>query len=275
MPELPEVETVARQLAPVLEGRKVKSIDVLDRKLANPSFRKLQGARISHVERLGKTVVISFSPRSFLQVHLRMTGRLLWQSAGKTVGEINYVNPTSKDPKHVRFRLNCVGGELQFADVRRFGTLELVDKKDQLKLAGIDPLSESFTKRRFAELVEGSRQEAKVWLMRQDKLVGIGNIYASEILHRARISPTVLIGELDSSELGRIYNATRSILKKAIEHCGTTFSDFQDTTGSTGSYQKYLKVYGREGERCKRCGSQIERIVQAQRSTFFCSYCCG
>ena len=125
----------------------------------------------------------------------------------------------------------------------------------------------------MTELLGTSAQPLKAWLLRQDRLVGLGNIYASEILHAARLSPFAGAGSLNGREVRRLHSATRRILQRAIRNCGTTFSDFQDARGASGSYQRLLAVYGRDGEGCRRCRATIERVVQQQRSTFYCPGC--
>jgi formamidopyrimidine-DNA glycosylase len=266
MPELPEVETVARQLAPLLSGITLDRVVVYDDKLRNSAFKKLHGARVVEVFRVGKTVVVELkNPQSFVQVHLRMTGRLIWAPKGskKTGGARN----------KPRLRLCCSKGELAFFDTRRFGTVTVCSHRAKLSSPGVDPMGEGFTLGCFRALIGQSKQAVKVWLLRQDKVVGIGNIYASEILFRSKIDPTRAVSSLNSKEVEALYRSIVSILKRAIKHCGTTFSDFQDTTGSIGSYQKYLKVYKREAERCLSCSKEIVRISQGQRSTFYCPAC--
>jgi formamidopyrimidine-DNA glycosylase len=268
MPELPEVETVARQLVPHVVGRTVRRLQILDPRLRNGRTPRVRGREIRDVTRSGKRVLIELSPaprtagRLWLAVHLRMTGRLLW------VGERN---ASTLDHLRARFRLDR--GELLFADTRRFGTFSWYRTRGAAAPGGIDPLSAELTPGVFAALLQGSRQNVKAWLLRQDRLVGLGNIYASEILHAARLSPLREAGSLDRGESRRLHRATRRILERAIRNCGTTFSDFQDARGVEGSYQRFLAVYGREGERCRRCRTAVERVVQQQRSTFFCSGC--
>ena len=138
---------------------------------------------------------------------------------------------------------------------------------------GVEPLSPELTPAVYAGLLDGSAQPLKPWLLRQDRLVGLGNIYASEILHAARLSPFREAGSLDRNEVRRLHGATRRILERAIRACGTTFSDFQDARGVEGSYQRYLAVYEREGRPCRRCRAPIERVVQQQRSTYYCPQC--
>lgn len=274
MPELPEVETVVRQLQPLLNGRTVVALRLLDARLGRLPVRGLAGRRVARVVRLGKQVAIELAGSGresaadranvssvWLGVHLRMTGRLIW-----------YPDGAAAESVHVRARLTLDGGTLVFADVRRFGTLVIGSRAD-LEPAGLDPTSKAFSRERLAQLLERSVQPIKVWLLRQDRLVGLGNIYACEILHAARIHPERPARALNDEEIARLHAATCAVLAQAIENCGTTFSDFQDAHGVTGSYQRYLRVYGREDDPCHGCGKPVSRIVQQQRSTFFCAGC--
>ena len=273
MPELPEVETIARQLAPALQGRMVRGLTVLDPRLSLPPARAVVGRQVGAVGRLGKQVVLRLDagpgqgprlgPRWFV-VHLRMTGRLLWQP-----------DPVPASLPHTRARLRLEGGALLFVDPRRFGTLALLDSLVPAQPRGLDPLAPEHSVERLAALLAGAgaRQPIKAWLMRQDRLVGLGNIYASEVLFRARLDPRREAGRLRSGEIARLHAALVAVLRAAIAHCGTTFSDFQDAHGVTGSYQHFLQVYQREGLPCPRCAAPVRRLVQQQRSTFFCPRC--
>jgi formamidopyrimidine-DNA glycosylase len=275
MPELPEVETVANQLAPLVRGRRVLALELFDPKLQAMIERPeaAAGRVIEDVRRFGKQAVIIFEsdPESdgarhplWLAVHLRMTGRLIYHTRGDAVP----VPPT-------RARLALDRGFILFCDVRRFGTLRLIRKAEELAPGGLDPVGPDFTSAALATLLEGSRQALKPWLLRQDRLVGIGNIYASEILHAARLSPFRLGASLTPAEIRRLHQATVKILRWGIECGGTTFSDFQDAHGASGEFQKKLKVYGREGEPCRRCRTAVARVVQQSRSTFYCPACQG
>ena len=266
MPELPEVETVARQLARRLCGRTVRRLEIRDPRLRNGRTPRIAGREIVGVTRSGKRVLIELAPSRgsrplWLAVHLRMTGRLLFAERGK--GSVD----------HVRARFWLDRGELLFVDTRRFGTFTWYTTREAAAPAGIDPLAPELTAAALAGLLRVSRQQLKAWLLRQDRLTGLGNIYASEILHAARLSPFREAGSLERGEARRLLTATRRILRRAIRNCGTTFSDFQDANGVEGSYQRFLAVYDREGQSCRRCHSQIERVVQQQRSTFFCPRC--
>lgn len=266
MPELPEVETVVRQLKSVLPGRRVRKLDIIDKKLLTDEVKQftaqLNGQRCIDVSRIGKLAVIHFDRSLWLAVHLRMTGRLLWHEESDTA---NGLRP--------RAILHLDHGDLFFQDTRRFGIIRLVSQESELACRGIDPLSRRFSTSSLKTLLAGCQQEIKVWLMRQDRLTGIGNIYASEILFDCGIHPRRSVCDVTDDETDALGRSTRHVLQRAIRYCGVTFSDFQDSKGRNGSYQKYLQVYGKEGQHCARCGSPIERIVQQQRSTFFCPQC--
>ncbi len=269
MPELPEVETVARQLAPAVAGRRIERFSILDELLRKQPTPPLRGRTIVSVFRLGKQVAFELGPRPsrdvdplWLLVHLRMTGRLIAEPEGGR-----------GRPPHLRALFTLDRGRLLFIDTRRFGTFCWVRDLEEGRPAGVDPVSPEFTPERLDALIEGSPSPIKPWLLRQDRIVGLGNIYASEILHVCRVSPHRAAGSLKRRERRALHRATVEVLERAIENCGTTFSDFQDARGVEGSYQQFLAVYGREGERCKRCRGTVEKIVQQQRSTFWCPRC--
>jgi formamidopyrimidine-DNA glycosylase len=162
-------------------------------------------------------------------------------------------------------------GRLLFMDVRRFGTIR--HGASALKPDGVEPLSEELSDGRFFKLLSGSRQEIKQWLLRQDKVTGIGNIYACEALYRARINPLQPAGTLSPALAQRLLDSIRAVLTSAIDNAGTTFSDFRHADGARGGYQNHLAVYGRDGHECPACRRPVSRIVQGQRSTFFCDGC--
>ncbi|MFC1537434.1 bifunctional DNA-formamidopyrimidine glycosylase/DNA-(apurinic or apyrimidinic site) lyase [Gemmatimonadota bacterium] len=268
MPELPEVETVVRQLAPFLLKRVVRSLEIFDPKLDNPLKETVRGRPVRDVTRMGKQIVIGLAPGPgdenplWLGFHLRMTGRLIMD--GRDSGQ---------QQKHLRARLALDRGAVNFYDIRRFGMLKFYHSLDAARPKGINPLSRRFTSTMLEKLISGSRQQIKPWLLRQDRLVGIGNIYASEILFAAGIDPRKEAVNLTGAETRTLHRAIRKTLRLAIKHCGTTFSDFQDARGRTGSFQNLLSVYRREGLACPRCGEPVVRIVQQQRSTFFSPGC--
>lgn len=267
MPELPEVETVARQLDPLVRQRRIERLRIADPRLSPGPGPPLAGRVVSGVRRFGKQIAVTTldavsGDETHLLVHLRMTGRLLWREPG-----VAALTPP------LRASLDLDGGALLFSDVRRFGTIRWTRDPAVALGAALDPLSRQLTARRLRRMVQGSTQPLKPWLLRQDRLVGIGNIYASEIPYAARLSPFRAVGGLEPEEVDRLHRAVRRVLRRAIDACGTTFSDFQDAYGVTGSYQAMLSVYGRAGEPCRRCGGIIERTTQQQRSTFHCDGC--
>lgn len=264
MPELPEVETVARQLNQSVPGSRVRAVEVIDPKYVPLGLEALAGLRFDGAERIGKRVLLSLhrgKQSLLLAVHLRMTGRLIWAATAAAA------------PPYARVRIFTDKGTLWFCDLRRFGVLELLAERPGAEAGGLEPLGPGFTVEALAGLLQGARGEIKPWLLRQDKIAGLGNIYASEILFAARVSPQKPAGKLDALDIDALQRHTTRILKLAVRNCGTTFSDFQDSRGEVGGYKRFLKVYQREGQPCPDCGSLIARLVQQQRSTFYCPHC--
>ena len=278
MPELPEVETVARQLQRRIRGRQFLGAMVFDRKLKLDP-KPLIGAVVKRVFRVGKYVVLECAPDTgkplYAAVHLRMTGRLLWKGDAKGSERERriYVHELPDSEKYQRAAFKMTGGTLLFCDARRFGTFKLYDALPDLPVKGVDPLSKDFTLEFLRTGLSKRKQPMKQWLLRQDCIAGIGNIYASEILFRARISPRRAAGRVKEHELELLMRSIRAVLSEAIAKAGTSFSDFQDSEGKEGSFERFLRVYGREGEACCKCRSEVRRIVQVGRSTFFCKSC--
>lgn len=269
MPELPEVETIVRDLQHLLPGARIREVEVLHPDLLpaeDPrSFAEgVEGARVERVARRAKNILLHLD-RGLLVVNLGMTGRLLVRSPG---------DPAPTHPG-VRFRLED-GRELAYHDVRRFGELrrytpaEWARREEKL---GVEPLSEDFTAERLHDMALRSRVAVKSWLMDQRRVVGVGNIYASEALFRARLDPRRPASTLSPAEAARLRDAVREVLREAIELRGTTFLDYRDARGERGGFAGRLRVYDRAGLPCPACGTPIERVVQGGRSTFFCPRC--
>lgn len=279
MPELPEVEVLVRHLAPLLGGKSIRTVRVMDRRSirrSSPSefIRTLTGARFQSLHRRGKYLV--FSVRTHrrnhpLIAHLGMTGRL-------------YVNRRSSPrPKHATIVIGMGRDTLVFEDARRFGGMTL----DPAPLArlGPEPLEPGFSAARLGRALSTSRQPIKVKLLDQAVVAGIGNIYASEALFLARIDPRTASRSLNRTRLRRLRAAIRRVLSAAIRFGSTLPLDFGSTVtsndlfyygqsaGDEAHYRERLRVYDREGQRCRRCGTPIRKIVQAGRSTFFCPCC--
>jgi formamidopyrimidine-DNA glycosylase len=268
MPELPEVETIVRGLAGNLPGATIARVEVLKPDLIEgesaASFAEaLAGRRIGSVARRAKNIVID-TGGEYLLVNLGMTGRLF------------IARPD--DPAHthpgVRFHLKD-GRELMYHDVRRFGRLWRMQPDEWTAweaTLGIEPLSDEFTAKWLFDATRKSRVAIKVWLMDQKRVVGVGNIYASEALFRAKVDPRTPADELTRPKAKRIREGVRDVLTESIEFRGTTLLDYRDSEGEPGEFVRRLRVYDREGEPCVVCGRPIRRIVQGGRSTFFCAH---
>jgi formamidopyrimidine-DNA glycosylase len=270
MPELPEVETIVRDLDRLVRGSTIRRVEVLRPDLirgGSPAeFQKrLKGKRIGGVSRRAKNIVFDLGDDR-LVVNLGMTGRLLATEAGD--GE-------EEDYLGVRFDLDG-GRRMLYRDVRRFGRLEVVDAPAwdarQAEL-GIEPLGTEFTPELLYELSRASRVAVKTWLMDQKRVVGVGNIYANEALFRAGIDPRKPANSLTRPRARRLAHAIQEVLREAIDFRGTTLLDYRDASGQQGEFSRRLRVYDRKGEPCVTCGTPIRRIVQGGRSTFFCPKC--
>ena len=271
MPELPEVETVRRTIGPLVVGRTVVAVEVRRRDLRRavaPGFeRALLGRAIVSAERRAKYLLLRLDDGLAWIIHLGMSGRLLHLSSDTTDGEVRH--------EHVVVRLDD-GAKIVFRDPRRFGLMAVADPESSPLLAGVgpEPLDRVlFTGEYLAALRARTRRSIKDVLMDQHVIAGLGNIYVKEILFLSRIRPTRRIARLTRAECDAIVAATQVIIEEAIEHRGTSVSDFLDGIGRPGAYQWRRRVYGREGEPCPECGRPIRVRRIAQRSSFFCDRC--
>ncbi len=272
MPELPEVETISRDLNSYISGRKIISADVYDsRNLKNISselfINSITGTTILRVYRAGKACVWDLSNNLSIIFHLRMTGKFIIQAIG------------IQSEKHTMIRINTDKEDIIFIDIRKFATINLVktselNSNNYIKNIGIDPTTEAFTIEYFRSIVNKlPRMNIKQFLLEQKHVTGIGNIYASEILFASRILPTRLIEGLSKTEINLLYTSIITILNKAIELRGTTFSDYRDSFDKKGGFQNELKVYNNTKGKCSNCNNTITKIKQNGRSTFLCSQC--
>jgi len=268
MPELPEVETIKRDLAARIIGLTIQSIDVYDERVikdfGQQKFKKiLTGKTIENVERRGKAIILKFKDNGFLIVQVKMTGYLLY-------GEKQSSNETK-----VIFKLSN-GKYLTYNDQRTFGWLIVTDnlrKIPYLNTIGPEPLGAVFTSNWLKEHLQRRKTPIKTLLMNQHFLAGVGNIYASEILFSAYIHPQKPANRLKEDEVHALYQATVDILNEAIDYRGTSIRNYRDSRGRKGSFINRIKVYGRENKHCPRCAKPIIRIVQSGRSTFYCQNC--
>jgi formamidopyrimidine-DNA glycosylase len=271
MPELPEVETIVRGLRRQIKGQAVTGIKVLYPGMVEPPpprfNRALTNAMIGEVERRGKIILIQVSGNHTLLVRLGMTGRLMILPA---------VSPLEKHT-HVIFEL---GPEkrlhMRYMDTRRFGRMALMETSSvssyfEGKKLGREPLV--IDEEMFFDLLSQRRGGVKALLLNQSMVCGIGNIYADEILHRARVHPRQEAAELTSSQKKKLYRAMMDVLTEAINKRGSSISDFMDIEGNRGDFQLQHRVYGRRGQPCMNCGAEIVREIVAGRGTCFCPFC--
>jgi formamidopyrimidine-DNA glycosylase len=271
VPELPEVETIRRQLAPALEGRRVESVDVRDPRWCEPAPPEaiedaLRGRRIESVGRRGKYLILSLSDDVHLVMHLRMTGNLL-------------LSGEAEDPAHLRVAINLDDGRrLLFVDVRRFGTGDVLLGGDALERyfdsrLGVEPLSADFTAEALRALARGRKQPVKAFLLNQERIAGVGNIYADEALFRARIHPLRPVGKLKREQIEALRAGVIESLELGIDSKGASIDDYRHVDGARGSFQDRFLVYSRAGEPCARCGTPIEKLRAAGRGTYVCPSC--
>jgi formamidopyrimidine-DNA glycosylase len=275
MPELPEVETIRRQLAPLVEGRRLQQIEILDPRWSRPLAPAeladaLLGRRIEHLGRRGKYLVWSFDGDVHLVQHLRMTGAVLCEP--------------DPEPAHTRVRLllgragGRAGRRLVIVDPRRFGTGELLLGRDALEAffaarLGLEPFDERFTAEHLRGLAKGRTAPIKALLLDQRRIAGVGNIYADEALFRAGVHPRRPAGRLSLEQCARLREGVIGALSAGIDARGASIDDFRHVDGVRGSFQDQFLVHLRAGEPCVRCGTTILKMVVAGRGTYVCETC--
>jgi formamidopyrimidine-DNA glycosylase len=270
MPELPEVETIRRQLAPAVTGRTLTEVEILDARWCEPLAPAeltdvLEGRRVRALGRRGKYLDWDLGDEVHLLMHLRMTGTLL-------------LDPLEL-PAHTRVRIALDGEhELAFVDPRRFGTGELVLGEAALEAfyaarLGVEPFDEEFTPALLRGLARGRRAPIKAFLLDQRMVAGVGNIYADEALFRSGVHPSRRAGALRPAQYALLRDAVREVLAAGIDARGASIDDFRHLDGARGSFQDLFLVHRREGEPCVRCGTTIRKMVVAGRGTYVCVGC--
>lgn len=272
MPELPEVETVRRNLDRLLVGRTIVDVRFGDftGSIANPApeifAAELRGRRFTGTARRGKYLLLQLDSGDVIAIHLRMTGDLHVANAGE---------PWSKH-LHLAIRLDD-GHELRFADVRKFGRIWLLtppELEDLDERIGPEPLDPAFTSEQFYERLQARSRAIKALLLEQEFLAGVGNIYADEALFASKIHPLRAASSLTPAEADALLSAIRQAFQRAIDRGGTTIRNYRNGLGEAGGNQHFLQIYTlAEGDPCPRCGTPISRIVVAQRGTRFCATC--
>ena len=270
MPELPEVETIRRQLAPLVEGRVVERLQVADPRWCLPLAPEavvdaVQGRRVDALRRRGKYLVWELEDEAFLLMHLRMTGTLLYDA------------PPGTPYERVRWILDD-GHELRFCDPRRFGTGELAlgtPARDAFFAArlGLEPLDGELTGEALRRMARGRRAPVKAFLLDQRRIAGVGNIYADEALFRAGIHPLRPVGSLTRTQCDALAVAVREALAAGLAAGGATIDDFRHVDGVRGAFQNEFLVHLRRGEPCPRCAAPVVKFVAAGRGTYACESC--
>ncbi len=270
MPELPEVETIRRRLAPLVEGRTLRALDILDPRWCEPlhphALRDvLEGRTIERLGRRGKYLVCEAEDEIYLLMHLRMTGTLLYDAP--------------PDARYVRVRVELGDGHtVSFCDPRRFGTGQLALGRPALDAffgarLGVEPLGEDFTPEQLYVQTRTRRAPIKAVLLDQRRIAGVGNIYANEALFRSAIHPLREAGRLKRAQVAALHDAIVASLHAGLDAGGATIDDFRHPDGVKGAFQHEFLVHGRDGEPCFVCGATIRKFVAAGRGTYACETC--
>ncbi len=284
MPELPEVETIRRDLEKRIVGHKITEVEIRDRKIIKNDGAKFQkelvGNEIKAVWRRGKLLMFEIKSNHFLLTHLKMTGQLIYKNhqkitaGGHSIGDIDFQAPNKFTRVIISF---AGGGKLFFNDMRRFGYMKIVDAHDKDRIwqkdFGIEPLTPSFIFADFRKIFIGRKTNVKALLMNQKLIAGIGNIYADEACFCARVLPWRKVGSLTELELKKLFQCITKVLQVAVKNRGTTFNDFVDGDDKSGGHYNFLNVYERDGEKCRRCKTIIKKTRHAGRGTHYCVTC--
>lgn len=272
LPELPEVETIRRQLEPHLRGQTIAGVNVPDPHVTAPASpavfgRQLKGKRIAAVTRRGKYLRLELRGGETFVIHLRMTGRLTYVQEPVRLSQW----------PHLRLVITFISGaQLLFQDQRRFGTAFVIKPgkaEAYWRRLGPEPLERAFNARALAGILDGRKRPVKSLLLDQHLIAGIGNIYADEALYRARIHPLRRSGDLTPDETGRLSRAVKETLRDAIRLEGSSIDTYRDARGRRGRFQETFKVHRRSGEPCPACGGMIEKLKVGGRGTYFCPGC--
>ncbi|HHC28999.1 MAG TPA: bifunctional DNA-formamidopyrimidine glycosylase/DNA-(apurinic or apyrimidinic site) lyase [Rhodobacterales bacterium] len=281
MPELPEVETVRRGLAPVMEGQVIAQADVRREGLRWPfparMGERLTGARVERLRRRSKYILADLSTGETALVHLGMSGRIL--ISGTMLGQFHHSHPAPQKHDHVVLDLEG-GARITFNDPRRFGAIDLFatggdEAHPLLAKLGPEPLGNAFSEDHLIAALAGKNTPIKSALLDQHIVAGLGNIYVCEVLHRAGINPNRKAGRIAAGRVGALVPIIREVLAEAIASGGSSLKDYRQADGELGYFQHAFRVYDREGQACLTpgCGGTVRRIVQAGRSSFYCPAC--
>ncbi|KIN62969.1 Formamidopyrimidine-DNA glycosylase [Sulfitobacter noctilucicola] len=281
MPELPEVETVMRGLAPAMQGAVIARADVNRPDLRWPfppqMAQRLAGQQVLQLRRRSKYILADLASGESLLVHLGMSGRML--VSGDPLGQFVHEHPAAEKHDHVVLHMDN-GARITFNDPRRFGAMDLMEtatasQHKLLSVLGPEPLGNDFHEAHLIAAFEGRNTPVKSALLDQRLVAGLGNIYVCEALYRAGIHPARKAGRIAKTRVASLVPIIRDVLSEAIKAGGSSLRDFRQADGELGYFQHSFDVYGREGESCRNpdCGAPIQRIVQSGRSSFYCRQC--
>lgn len=297
MPELPEVETIRRDLNKKIINKPIIDILVSAKARVFPNRKKfvelLKNNKIIKTDRVGKLLILVLKDKLFLLIHLKMTGQLIFQwklppplslplGQGEKIEMIGGGHSDKEIPQILPDRFTRVvldfgsSGKLFFNDMRRFGYMKIVnadDLKREKTKYGIEPLQPNFTLENFKKVLQNKKTSIKAVLLNQKFIAGVGNIYADESCFLAGVRPDKKASNLTLVETKKLYKAVEKVIKKSIEERGTTFNHYRDSDGKKGNFVKFLKVYGRGGEKCRKCGHILKKAKVAGRGTVFCENC--
>ncbi len=291
MPELPEVETIRRDVIKKLLNKKIVRVESSYKKIVKSNFKIFRKILVNNyfykANRIGKLLILELGDKkNYLLIHLKMTGQVIYTDNDKLLAGGHSMGDNKKIPgigdslpnKHTHIIFDFQdGSKMYFNDMRKFGYLKIVNKNelDEIKAGyGIEPMTKEFNFENLKEILKNRKTSIKAFLLNQKQVSGLGNIYVDEVLFMAKVRPDRLAGKLNTREIKDIIKYVNSILKKAIKYRGTTFSNYADTSGKKGNYTKFLKVFGRIGDTCPGCknGLIIKKKI-AGRGTHFCSKC--
>ena|SRR3990167_1411079 len=267
MPELPEVETIKRQLNKIIVGKKITDVKTDTPKMLKPSLSAVKkaviGKTIQRLDRKAKVLQIHLTGNQVLIIHLKMTGRLLVRKEA-----------SPKDNwQHITFSLTS-GFELRFADQRKFGWIKLISPKELAKiLSEFGPEPFDLSESEFTKIIQSSHRKIKVHLMDQEVISGIGNIYACDALNLSQINPTRKSSSLSEKETIKLFSAINKVLQAGIKYGGASDNSYLNALGQKGHYQEHFLVYNRAGSKCFQCGHLVKKVKLAGRGTFYCPNC--
>lgn len=281
MPELPEVETIRRALARSLINKKITRVEVLSKKQFPNNPELVIGERILDVQRRAKVIVLKLTHRKNLLIHLKLSGQLIWRekAAKKKVIKLAKAVPTIGEflpSKSTRVILTIGQGKLFFNELRKFGWIKILNDKElerELAKYGIEPFDKGFNLAYLKQIFQATKRAIKLVLLDQEKIAGIGNIYANEALFLSQIHPLTPANALKEAKIEQLRQNIIKVLRLALKYGGTSDEYYLKPDTSIGSYQKHFLVYGKEGQECPRCGTKIKRLKLGGRGTFYCPQC--